>query len=68
MSYQDFLDWKAHPVTKQVFIELYKRKEELKDRLVGEMLADNPSAPATAGAVQAFDFILSIDYEDSNGD
>lgn len=67
MSYQDFMDWKAMPVTKQVFIEVYKRKEELKERLVSELLSNAPSAQATAGAVQAFDYLLNIDYEDSNG-
>lgn len=68
MTYQDFMDWKASPVTKAVFMEVLKRKEELKDRMVGEMLSNIPTAQATAGAIQALDFLLNMDYEDSNGD
>jgi hypothetical protein len=67
LNYQDFMDWKASPVTKAVFLEVLRRKEELKERLVGEMLASSPTAQATAGAIQALEFLLNMDYEDSNG-
>lgn len=68
MTYQDFMDWKASPVTKAVFLEVLKRKEGLKDRLVEEMLSNIPTATATAGAIKSLEFLLNMDYEDSNGD
>jgi hypothetical protein len=62
----DFIDWKRHPVTQQVFSQLQDRVNQLKE----ELMAQAATIPQTelaekAGAAKAFQHILDIDYEES---
>lgn len=68
MTKQDFLDWKAHPVTKAVFVSIGDRIASLKETLAGDVMSDDPkAAPQTVGAIKAFEFLMNIDYEDADG-
>jgi hypothetical protein len=62
----DFIDWKRHPVTQEVFSQLRSRVDELKDRLVGKAAASAPEATHLAGIIEGFQFLLNIDYEDDD--
>lgn len=66
MTKSDFLDWRRHPVTQQVFSQLQERISQLKDEIASQV-AHVPQLEVAekAGAVQAFQHILDIDYEES---
>jgi hypothetical protein len=63
-------DWKRHPVTHEVFIELKARIAGLKDEIVGGILGDDEKLLAyKAGAIQAYNDVLNIELsEESHGD
>jgi hypothetical protein len=68
VTQSDFIDWKRHPVTQQVFSQLQSRIAGLKDELVGHALSgEGETAAAKAGAILALEDILSIDFEESHG-
>lgn len=66
MTKSDFFDWKRHPVTQQVFSQLQERISQLKDEIAAQV-AHTPQLELAekAGAAQAFQYILDIDYEES---
>ena len=65
MTKSDFIDWKRHPVTEQVFSQLRQRIEYLKDELVGYATSGDPRELAQkAGAIMAMDDVLNIQFED----
>lgn len=65
----DFYDWKRHPVTQEVFHQLQTRVDQLKDELVTQAVMGNTTVQAhKAGLIQAFEFLLNIDFEESHGD
>ena len=65
MTKSDFIDWKRHPVTEQVFSQLRQRIEYLKDELVGYAISGDPRELAQiAGAIKAMDDMLNIQFED----
>lgn len=69
MTKADFTDWKRHPVTQQVFAQLQDRVDSLKEEIVAQVAHTDPRVMAEkAGAVQAFQHFLEIDYEESHGD
>jgi hypothetical protein len=64
----DFIDWKRHPVTQEVFSQLQSRASDLKDQIVSQVAYADPRTMAErAGMIQAFEFLLNIDYEESHG-
>ena len=66
MTKSDFIDWKRHPVTQQVFSQIADRVGMLKDEIAAQA-AHVPQLELAekSGAVQAFQHILDIDYEES---
>jgi hypothetical protein len=66
MTKSDFIDWKRHPVTQQVFSQIAERVEQIKEELMGQA-AHVPQLELAekAGAAKAFKHILDIDYEES---
>lgn len=65
MTKNDFIDWKRHPVTQQVFSQLSERIESLSLELVAQVASADPRAMAEkAGAIQAFQHILEIEFEE----
>lgn len=68
MTKADFIDWKRHPVTQQVFSQLDQRVNDLKEEIVGSALDGDPRTQAyRAGAIGAYNDMLKIDYEESHG-
>lgn len=70
MTREDFVDWKRHPVTQQVFSQLAERVRFFTDEIVEQTAYMSQSEMAEkAGAVKAIRDILNIEYEgeDSNG-
>lgn len=68
MTKSDFIDWKKNPVTQELFSQLKQRVEDMKDRLVGYAASGNATSSAhMAGIVEGFQFLLNIDWEDTNG-
>jgi hypothetical protein len=65
----DFYDWKKHPVTQEVFSQLRARADYLKDEIINQVggAVDPRQLALKAGMVQAFEFLLNIDYEESHG-
>lgn len=66
MTKTDFHDWKRHPVTQQVFSQLQERIALLKDEVVAQAAhVSQLELAEKSGAIQAFQHILEIDYEES---
>lgn len=61
-----FRDWKANPVTKAVFAELNTRIREVQ-HLLGNTAGLEPlNDRYNVGAIQAYNDILLIDFEEVN--
>jgi hypothetical protein len=64
MTNSDYLDWKRHPVTADVFYQLEGRVTDLVEALVQNAGID-PIADATnSGAIRAYRDMLSISFEE----
>jgi hypothetical protein len=64
MTKSDYLDWKRHPVTADVFYQLEGRVTDLVEALVQNAGID-PIADATnSGAIRAYRDMLSISFEE----
>lgn len=61
----NFLDWKRHPITQEVFIEIQQRIEGLKEELVYTAGADSVADGMKRGAILAFRDIIDMEMEDS---
>lgn len=61
---KDFIDWKSHPVTKQVFQNLQERADALKE-ILGEAAGLNPLQDRYhAGYIAAVNDILLAQFQD----
>ena len=61
---QDFLDWKHHPVTQEVFIKIKALSDELTEKLIVMTGSSGPVECAeTAGSIKAFRELLEINWE-----
>jgi len=59
---EEVLDWKSHPVTKELFNELARRVEGLKNEVVAGAVDGDPRNLAyKAGAIQALLDVLDTD-------
>lgn len=68
MTAKEFFDWKKSSVTQHVFSQLLGRIEDLKNELVANAITGNPTVLAhKAGAIQAYQDIVLIEFEESNG-
>jgi hypothetical protein len=60
----DFIDWKQHPVTKEVFRKLIERINIIQETL-GDSAGENPLADRfSVGAIQAYKDILLMEYDE----
>ena len=69
MTKADFIDWKRHPVTQQVFSQLVQRINDLTEEIVASAIDGDPRVQAfKAGAIGAYNDMLKIEFEESHGD
>lgn len=67
MTKSDFIDWKRHPVTQQVFSQIQDRIEQIKEQLVMQAgYVDQKLLAERAGMAQAFQFLLNIEYDEES--
>jgi hypothetical protein len=64
MTNSDFMDWKRHPVTQQVFSQLQERVAELVEALVQNAGIDPITDSMNSGAIKAYRDLLTISYEE----
>jgi hypothetical protein len=68
LTKNEYIDWKSSPATQEVFDDLARRVEGLKDELAGSA-GEDPRADAwRVGAIQAYRDILATTYEEVNQD
>lgn len=65
MTKNEFIDWKRHPVTQQVFSQLEARIAELTESLVANAGIDPANDAKLAGAILAHRDIINIEYDES---
>lgn len=66
MTEQEFKDWKASPITKQVFTAIGNRIHDLRVAL-GETAGLDMRADATkVGGILAFQDILTMEFEETH--
>lgn len=67
---EQWVEWRHHPVTEEVFEELRAVVEHEKERLAkGGTLNEENVAAATSrvvGRIEGFEFLLNADYEDED--
>lgn len=65
MTKQDFLDWKEHPVTKEVLAHLNQRAAFYTEEVIAQTHYMSQSEMAwRTGAIQAIRDLLDIDFEE----
>jgi hypothetical protein len=64
MTKQDFLDWKQHPVTKEIFSLLRQQEENIKEQLATSAGLDPAEDRYRAGYIAAYRDIYLIRPED----
>jgi hypothetical protein len=65
----DFIDWKRHPATQQVFSHLQAKVAGLKDEILAAVVSQEfHLAAIKAGAVIATEDMLNTTYEETHGD
>lgn len=69
MTKQDFVDWKNHPVTQQVFSQLAERASQLNEELIFQV-ASLPQAEMAekAGYIKAVRDLVNVEYEGEDSD
>lgn len=68
MTKSDFVDWKHHPVTEEVFRKLQTRVRELQELLGTSAGLDPLIDRLYVGAISAYNDILNIEYEEDTND
>ena len=64
MTKSDFIDWKQHPVTKEVFRTLQARIQEQYE-ILGQTAGQDATADSKrVGAIYAYNELLGIDFEE----
>jgi hypothetical protein len=64
VNYNDFLDWKRHPVTQAIFSQLQDRIDFWTDELIEQTAYTSQTEMAEkAGAIKAVRDVLNIEYE-----
>ena len=66
MTKSDFLDWKSHPITKEVFAQISSNIYGLQVELGGTAGADVRADGMKVGAIQALQDIQDIDFDDGD--
>lgn len=64
MTKTEFIDWKQHPVTQNVFSQLTARVQNIQE-ILGQSAGTNPAQDREfVGAVKAYNDILNMDFEE----
>lgn len=66
MTKSDFVDWKHHPVTEEVFRKLQTRVKEVQELLGMSAGLDSLQDRMYVGALNAYRDILEIEYEEES--
>lgn len=61
MTRSEFQQWKASPVTQEVFSILRETRDAYVNQLVAS--AGQPDAMRVSGNIEAFNYLLNIDFE-----
>ena len=65
VTVEDFVMWKAHPVTRLVFQQLNERRESIKEYLVATAGDDPKHDAVQRGYAQAIQDLLTIEFGDT---
>jgi hypothetical protein len=66
MTKSEFVDWKGHPVTQEIFRQLQRRIVDLQDML-GESAGVDPRQDAVyVGAIKAYKDLITIEHYDED--
>ena len=64
MTKSEYVDWKGHPVTLEVFRQIQRRINDLQEML-GESAGADPRQDAVfVGAIKAYKDLVTIDFYD----
>ena len=64
MTKEEFLQWRHDSVTEQIFDGVRTAREAYTERLTSGATMDSlPETAKIVGIIQAFDYLLHIDYE-----
>lgn len=66
MTHKDFVDWKSHPVTKEIIRQLNIRKQLLQDELGVSAGLDPLHDRFRAGAIAGYNDLTEIDFEEGD--
>ena len=65
MNKEEFVQWRHSTITEEVFSILGETRQAYVDKLVGgATLESQPETARTIGILQAFDYLLTIHFED----
>jgi hypothetical protein len=67
ISKSDFIDWKKHPVTKEVFSSIIERIHQLQEELGSSAGLDVRQDSMKVGAIQQARDILEMNIDDMEG-
>lgn len=63
MTKSEFVDWKGHPVTQEIFRQLQRRISDLQEML-GESAGVDPRQDAVyVGAIKAYKDLITIEFD-----
>lgn len=68
MTREEFLEWKSHPVTKEVFNQLRLRCSEVASHLCSAAGIDSLDDRRLVGKFEAYNEMLYIQLEDEESD
>ncbi len=64
ISKAEFIDWKNHPVTKDVVKQLQQRVEQLYEMLGSSAGINSIQDSQYVGAIKAYKDVIQLDYEE----
>lgn len=68
ISKDEFVEWKNHPVTKEIFLRLESYKSDIKDMISSAEILDSDNMEKQlsrfVGQIEAIDQVLEVRYDD----
>ncbi len=64
MTKEDWLDWKAHPVTKKFFESIHIRREDIKEALINQAGDNDFNDAIMNGYAKALVDVQNTDFEE----
>lgn len=61
ISRNEFDEWKSHPITKEVFLEIASLKQKYVEDTFLYAISNQSALPAVIGRIAAYDDLLLID-------